>query len=161
MIVPMVDPLKVVSYTAPAFIAAATIPVVWRFAKNIRRAKAIKNDDLYEDEDGKATEESMASYSTKKAFTVIFVGLGLGLAASFALIVDSFVQILEFNNPVLIWLLFGCWVCSMHPVFENMYSQNLDSCTHTSVGCLPRDPHCIAISKRRAHFGLLHSTCSP
>lgn len=113
VIIPMDDPLKAISYAAPAFIAAATIPVVWRFAKNIRRAKPIKSGGLYEDEDGKATEESMASYSTKKSFTVIFLGLGFGLAASFALIVDSLVQISEFNDPEPIWLLFGCWVCNM------------------------------------------------
>jgi hypothetical protein len=103
--------LKGVSYAAPAFIAAATIPVVWRFAKSIRRAEPIKNDGLYEDKDGKATEESMASYSTKRSFIVIFVGVGFGLVASFAVVVNTFIQVLEFNDAVLIWLLFGCWVC--------------------------------------------------
>jgi len=111
MIVPMGDLLEIASYGAPALIATATIPVVWRFAKSIRRAKPIKNEGLYEDKDGKATEESMAKYSTKKSFILIFIGVGFGLAASFALFVNSLVQVLEYREPLLIWVLSGSWVC--------------------------------------------------
>ena len=111
MIVPMGVLLKIASYGAPALIVTATIPAVWRFAKNIRRANPVKNDGLYEDKDGKATEESMAKYSTKKPFIFIFIGVGFGLAASFALFVNSLVQVLEYREPPLIWVLFGSWVC--------------------------------------------------
>jgi hypothetical protein len=109
----MGDLLQIASYGAPALIATATIPVVWRFAKNIRRAKPVKNEGLYEDKDGKATEESMAKYSTKKSFILIFIGVGVGVAASFALFVNSFIQVLEYREPPLIWVLFGSWVCEI------------------------------------------------
>jgi hypothetical protein len=80
--------LKVAPYAAPAFIVTATIPVVWRFAKSIRQAKPIKNEGLYEDKDG----------------------VGFGMAASFALAVNSLVQLMEYHEFPLIWLLFGSWV---------------------------------------------------
>jgi hypothetical protein len=102
--------LKLASFAGPAFIAATTIPIIWRFAKNVRRPKPTNDDGLYEDNDGKATQESMASYSTKKQFIFIFTGVGFGLAASFALVVDSLAQPLEFNDPLVIWLTFGSWV---------------------------------------------------
>ena len=106
----MTDPLLVASYAAPALIAAATIPVILRFAKKIRASKPIKKEGLYEDKDGKATEESMANFSTKKQFIAIFVGTGIGLAASLAMTVNSFIQVMEFREPPLIWTLFACWV---------------------------------------------------
>ena len=111
MIFPMEDPLKIASYAAPVFIVTATTPVVWRFAKSIRQAKPIKGEGLYEDKDGKATEESMTKYSAKKAFILIFIGVGFGMAASFALAVNSLVRLMEYHEFPLIWLLFGCWVC--------------------------------------------------
>jgi hypothetical protein len=80
MIFPMKGLLKIAPYAAPAFIVTATIPVVWRFAKSIRQAKPIKNEGLYEDKGGKATEESMTKHSTKKAFILIFIGVGFGMA---------------------------------------------------------------------------------
>jgi hypothetical protein len=106
----MGDFIKLGSYAAPAFIAAATIPVIWRFAKNIRQPRAVKPEGLYEDRDGKATEESMKDYSTKKQFMVIFIGLGIGMLASLTLVVDTFAQLFEFKNPKLILATFGCWV---------------------------------------------------
>lgn len=103
-------PLKLASFAAPAFIVATTIPVVWKFASNIQRPRPNKDNGLYEDEDGKATEESMSNYSTKRQFTTIFCGLGFGLAASLALVVNSFAQFLEFHDPMLVCITFGCWV---------------------------------------------------
>jgi hypothetical protein len=111
----MGDLLKLGTYAAPAFIVATTIPVVWKFAKNIRRPRQTKNEGLYEDRDGKATEESMTAYSTKKQFIVIFIGLGIGLLASLALVVNTFAQILEFHDPALILITFGCWVSHTFP----------------------------------------------
>jgi hypothetical protein len=106
----MWDLLNVGTYTAPAFILATNIPVVWKFVENIRQPRQVKSEGLYEDRDGKATEESMAAYSTKKQFTVIFVGLGVGLPASLTLVVDTFAQLMEFHTPELILITFGCWV---------------------------------------------------
>jgi hypothetical protein len=112
----MGDLIKLGSYAAPAFIAAATIPVIWKFAKNIRQPRAVKPEGLYEDRDGKATEESMKAYSTKKQFIVIFIGLGIGMLASLTLVVDTFAQFFEFKNPELILATFGCWVS--HEFFQ-------------------------------------------
>jgi hypothetical protein len=106
----MGDLVKLGSYAAPAFIAAATIPVIWKFAKNIRHPRAVKPEGLYEDRDGKATEESMKAYSTKKQFIVIFIGLGTGMLASLTLVVNAFAQFSEFKAPELILVTFGCWV---------------------------------------------------
>lgn len=102
--------IKLGSYAAPAFIATATIPVIWKIAKNIRKPRVVKPEGLYEDRDGKATEESMKAYSTKKQFIIIFIGLGIGMLASLTLVVDSFAQFLEFKAPELILVTFGCWV---------------------------------------------------
>lgn len=115
MPISMADPLKILSFAFPAFVAASTTPVVWRFAKNIRQAKPAKNDAIYEDKDGKATEESMASYSTKRQFIVIFVAVAVGLSASLAHIINAFLHILEVAQLDLILMLFGCWVCHWSP----------------------------------------------
>ena len=120
----MEDLLKITSYTAPAFIVTATIPVVWRFAKSIRQAKPIRGEGLYKDKDGKATEESMTKYSTKKSFILIFIGVGFGMVASFALAVNSLVQFMEYHEFPSIWLLFGCWVCDdILQYSENMLTE--------------------------------------
>lgn len=105
----MDDPLRIASTGAPAIIAIFTLPVVWRFADRIRHGKTIKNDDIYEDKDGAANEESMARYSTKRSFLAIFVALALGLAASLALVVIAMVY--HFHETTQIWLLFWSWVC--------------------------------------------------
>jgi hypothetical protein len=110
----MADLLTFGKYAAPAFVVATTVPVVWKFGKNLRNPRLVKSEALYEDRDGKATEESMKAYSTKKQFIVIFVGLGVGIAATFALLVNTFIQVLEFHDPSLIWITFGCWVSQFH-----------------------------------------------
>jgi hypothetical protein len=74
------------------------------------QAKPIKNKDLYEDKDGKSTKESIASYLTKTAFTLIFIRVALGLAALFAHLVSGFVHISKVREPRLILTLFGYWV---------------------------------------------------
>jgi hypothetical protein len=106
----MGDLIKLGSYAAPTFIVAATIPVIWKFAKNIRQPRAVKPEGLYEDRDGKASEESMKAYSTRKQFIVIFIGLGTGMLASLTLVVNTLDQLIEFTNPDLILATFGCWV---------------------------------------------------
>lgn len=103
--------LETVSYVIPATIAVFTVPVIWRFAKSIRSSKVVKEDALYKDEDGEATEESMKRYSTKRSFTVIFAALAVGVAASFALAVLATVKSLEIGYTTIIWLLFWSWVC--------------------------------------------------
>ena len=140
----MADLLTFGKYAAPAFVVATTVPVVWSFGKNLRTPKVVKSEGLYEDRDGKASEESMTAYSTKKQFVVIFVGTGVGIAASFTLLVNTFIQALEFNEPPLIWVTFGCWVSSITSQIE-VYSQDADTGSHSSPECVPRDPHCASI----------------
>jgi len=108
----MDDPVRAVSYAAPALVGVLSIPPVWRFAGFIRRGKAPKLDRnaIYEDRDGAATEESMKKYSTKKQYTAIFLGCGLGLAAALALVVVATSH--RFPDITRIWLLFWSWVCS-------------------------------------------------
>ena len=121
----MDDPVRAVSYAAPALVGVLTIPPVWRFAGFIRRGKTTKldRDAVYEDRDGTATEESMKKYSTKKQFTAIFVGCGVGLAAALALVIVA--TIYRFHDITRIWLLFWSWVRS-----------NL--CPHLSISMLTR-----------------------
>ncbi|KAE9367318.1 P-loop containing nucleoside triphosphate hydrolase protein [Stipitochalara longipes BDJ] len=114
----MADLLTFGKFAAPAFVVATTIPVVWKFGKNLRSPRQVKSEGLYEDRDGKATEESMKAYSTKKQFIVIFIGLGIGIAASFALLVNTFIQALEFNDPPLIWATFACWILALIQVLS-------------------------------------------
>lgn len=111
---PMDASLKTVSYVIPVLIAIFTIPVIWRFAKNIRSTKTIKEDEIYQDEDGKATEESMAKYSTKRSFILIFLGTALGVASSFALAVIATIESMNIKNSTIIWLLFWSWVCNSY-----------------------------------------------
>ncbi|PVH85773.1 hypothetical protein DL98DRAFT_511322 [Cadophora sp. DSE1049] len=114
----MDDPLRAVSYAAPALVGVLTIPPVWRFAGLIRRGKTVKpdSDAIYEDRDGAATEESMKKYSTKKQFTAVFVACGLGLAAALALVVVATVYRLP--DITRIWLLFWSWVLALLQVFD-------------------------------------------
>ncbi|KAE8451411.1 hypothetical protein EG329_004040 [Mollisiaceae sp. DMI_Dod_QoI] len=110
--------LETVSYVIPTLIAIFTIPVIWRFAKNIRNSKTIKEDVLYEDHDGKATEESMAKYSTKRSFIVIFVGTALGIASSFSLSVIATIDSMGLEYVTIIWLLFWSWVFTVLQVLD-------------------------------------------
>ncbi|KUJ08725.1 P-loop containing nucleoside triphosphate hydrolase protein [Mollisia scopiformis] len=110
--------LEIVSYIIPTLIAIFTVPVIWRFAKSIRSAKPVKDDEIYQDEDGKATEESMKEYSTKRSFIVIFVGTGLGLASSFALSVVATIESMNIKYVTIVWLLFWSWVLVLLQVLD-------------------------------------------
>ena len=101
------------SYAFFFLTAVFTIPSVSRLIKRPWRVKSTNNDALYEDEDGVATEESMAKYSTKAHFAVIFGAAGLGLAVAFALAVFATVRRENgFTDLCLtqLWLLFPAWV---------------------------------------------------
>jgi hypothetical protein len=100
------------SYASFILTAIFTIPSISRIAKRPWRVN-IANDGVYEDEDGAATEESMAKFSTKRLFAVIYGVTGTGLAISFALAVFATVQRANsFSELCLtqLWLLFPAWV---------------------------------------------------
>lgn len=104
------DAVQIFAFATPIFTGLCTASVVWRFAKNIRKAKPIKKDAIYEDEDGKATEESMASYSAKRSFIVIFLGVAFGLAGALTNLVNVIIFLFEYHYPDYNLVLCGCWV---------------------------------------------------
>ncbi|KAF8854593.1 P-loop containing nucleoside triphosphate hydrolase protein [Acephala macrosclerotiorum] len=110
--------LETVSHAIPVVIAIFTIPVIWRFAKNIRNAKVVKEDGLYKDGDGEASEESMEKYSTKRSFIVIFLGTGFGVLASLALAVVATIDSLGIEYKTIIWTLFWTWVFTVLQVLD-------------------------------------------
>lgn len=103
-----------ISNASFVLLALFTIPSLWRLTKRTRRVKATNEPALYEDEDGAATEESQALYSTKYQFASIFVLLGLGLATSLGLAIVATVRKDQFQSSdlmlVQLWLLFPSWV---------------------------------------------------
>ena len=108
-----------VSNTAFVLILLSSIPSLWRLAKRTRRVKATNEPALYEDEDGAATKESQALYSTKRQFTAIFVLVGLGLVTSLGLAIVAIAREHELNysrvSRVQLWLLFPSWVTLHRP----------------------------------------------
>jgi hypothetical protein len=102
------------SYAVFILTAIFTIPAISRLAKRPWRVKSTnEGDGIYEDKDGRATEESMAKYSTKAQFAVIFAASSIGLATSFALAIFATVrrenQFSELSL-VQLWMLFAAWV---------------------------------------------------
>lgn len=107
-----------VSYASIVLIALSTIPPLFRLAKRPWRINRTNEPELYEDEDGVATPESMSRFSVKKHFIAIFAVVALGLAVSFAGAVFGSVRLRshEFLGNLLItqlWLLFPAWVCGL------------------------------------------------
>jgi hypothetical protein len=101
------------SYAAFVLTALFTVPSISRLAKRPWRVKTANDDGIDEDKDGVATEESMAEFSNKVQFVVIFAATGIGLALSFALAVFATVRRENsFSELCLtqLWLLFPAWV---------------------------------------------------
>lgn len=97
-------------------IALFTVPSIRALSKANWRVKNPNHaDTLYEDEDGTATNESMAQFSNKTQFTIIFIvalaGLAISLAdAIFTVVKEGFV-FAHSEVPLLgIWLLIPAWV---------------------------------------------------
>ncbi|KAM0310141.1 hypothetical protein ACHAO8_008382 [Botrytis cinerea] len=116
----MVSYINELSNAAPILIGLFTIPTAWRFIRNFKSPRVANHEALYEDKDGVATEESMAKYSTKPQFVIIFTSLIVGLLASFGLAVFATVVKDEFSHWSLthIWLLFVSWVFVFVQILE-------------------------------------------
>ena len=105
-----------IAYTSYASFILTTlfsIPFISRLAKRPWRVKSTNEEVLYKDEDGTATEESMAKYSTKAQFASISVAAGVGLAVSFAVAVFATVRRGNLSSNlrlIQLWLLFPAWV---------------------------------------------------
>ncbi|KAA8569106.1 hypothetical protein EYC84_000776 [Monilinia fructicola] len=109
------------SFAAPTLIGLFTLPTAWRFVKNFKQPKSTNHEVLYEDKDGVATEESMAKYSTKLQFVIIFISLTVGLVISFGLAVLATVEKNKgFSDLCLaqLWLLFISWILTFIQVLE-------------------------------------------
>ncbi|PQE04986.1 ABC bile acid transporter protein [Rutstroemia sp. NJR-2017a BBW] len=113
--------LKQLSYATPALIGVFTLPSVWRYIRSFKQAKPTNKDGIYEDKDGSATEASMAKYSTKQQFVVIFTSLAVGLALSFALAVFATVRKNAGFSDLCVsqlWLLFTSWILTLLQILE-------------------------------------------
>ncbi|TGO38380.1 hypothetical protein BHYA_0076g00310 [Botrytis hyacinthi] len=116
----MTSYINELSNAAPILIGLFTIPTAWRFIRNFKSPRVTNHEALYEDKDGVATEESMAKYSTKRQFVIIFTSLIVGLLASFGLAVFATVVKNEFSHWSFthIWLLFASWIFVFVQVLE-------------------------------------------
>ncbi|THV47194.1 hypothetical protein BGAL_0328g00070 [Botrytis galanthina] len=116
----MISYINELSNAAPILIGLFTIPTAWRFIRNFKSPRVTNHEALYEDKDGVATEESMAKYSTKRQFVIIFTSLIVGLLASFGLAVFATVVKNEFSHSAFthIWLLFVSWIFVFVQVLE-------------------------------------------
>ncbi|KAF7952508.1 uncharacterized protein EAE97_002005 [Botrytis byssoidea] len=116
----MISYINELSNAAPILIGLFTIPTAWRFIRNFKSPRVTNHGVLYEDKDGVATEESMAKYSTKRQFVIIFTSLTVGLLASFGLAVFATVVKNEFSHSAFthIWLLFVSWIFVFVQVLE-------------------------------------------
>ena len=94
----MAGPLDALPLAIPFIVAVLTLRPAWTLVRSVRRTKTLDDGALYEDRDGVATKESMAAYSSKQSFIVIFISSGLGLSASIALTVFAIAKEL-WRNP--------------------------------------------------------------
>jgi hypothetical protein len=154
------ETLRVISHALPVLIGVLTISPLWTLVASFRRTRTVAQDALYQDKDGVATKESMAAYSTTRQFILVFIGTGLGLAASFSLAVFATVNSQSFDI-LSIWLLNLSWVGHLLP-------KSRDSCLHmsgihplASPGCFPRDTHCSTLPARRGRCNIGSLSCGP
>ena len=94
---------------ATGIIAFLTIPAIIDHVARWREKK--EKASLYEDDDGVATEESMAKYSTTVAKILLAIFTTLGLLTAIALGVLALVYHDEASFKIENWLNAASWVC--------------------------------------------------
>ena len=102
-----------VAYASFVLIALSSITPIVRLIKRPYRVKSANENAIYEDKDGAATEESMARYTVKTQFIVIYTVAVLGLIESLALAVFATVRKENGFSELCLtqaWLLFPAWV---------------------------------------------------
>lgn len=102
------------AYASFVIVVLSSISSISRLAKTPYRVKTTNESAIYEDQDGKATEESMALYTAKTHFIVIFSAAIFGLIESLALAVFATVRKEHSYTDLSLteaWLLFPAWVC--------------------------------------------------
>ncbi|KAH8588532.1 ABC bile acid transporter [Bisporella sp. PMI_857] len=119
--------VSAVSSVSFVLIALSTIPSVWRLAKHTRHVGAANETALYEDEDGVATEESMARFNTKWHFRGIFAVVGAGLITSLGTAIAVAVR-KNVGYPDLalaqLWLLFPSWIFLLLQIIDTSLVSN-------------------------------------
>lgn len=103
------------SLAAPGLVGVLTIPSLWQLGTSIRHRRSASDapPQIYEDKDGRASEESTAAFSTKRYYAPIAAMLAAGLGCAFALAVYSSVEWSSSYSDLYlaqIWALFGSWV---------------------------------------------------
>lgn len=93
-------------------VGATSIPTIWIIARKISPFKGHRYEehrDLYEDEDGSATEESQAAYSTvvPRSICLAASAIGLLLSIAIAVLITTQSELYLFQES---WLTFGSWV---------------------------------------------------
>lgn len=98
-----------------------TLPTAWRLRWALSRVKAtgqIFLPDVYRDQDGAATEESLAAFSDRIPKIAIYVSTILGFSAACAsAVLSTASQTPIFSKgtlTVVSWLNVGAWVCANH-----------------------------------------------
>ena len=99
--------------TALAISAVTTIPAVIAHAARLRNPKTASAE--YEDEDGEATPESLAAFSTQwqKMHILVWSAAGLGCQIAFSVILDTSQSSLHVSPEgfsLQNWLLTAAWV---------------------------------------------------
>lgn len=104
------------SYLALSLVALDSIPAIQSIAHRIsRKARDYESiqlaKDVYSDEDGEATEESLRAFSDKWQRGFIALFSVAGFLVTLALAVLATLKLTITNSTPLVWLQFGGWVC--------------------------------------------------
>jgi len=108
----MADLATITSYLALSLVAFDSIPAIKSILQRTRKARYEPIDlaqNIYHDEDGEATEESLRAFSDKWQRGAIALFSTAGLLVTLVLAVLTTLK--ENNQTPLIWVQFGVWVC--------------------------------------------------
>ncbi|EKV04310.1 hypothetical protein PDIG_16670 [Penicillium digitatum PHI26] len=103
------------SYLALSLVALDSIPAIQSIAYRIsRKARDYESielaKDVYRDEDGEATEESLRAFSDKWQRIAITLFSIAGFLVTLALAVLATLKLTITNSTPLVWLQFGVWI---------------------------------------------------
>lgn len=104
------------SYLALSLVALNSIPAIRSIAHRISRARDYEPiqlaKEVYRDEDGEATDESLRAFSDKWQRIAIALFSVAGFSVTLALAVLATLKLTITNSTLLVWLQFGVWVCT-------------------------------------------------
>ncbi|KGO69898.1 ABC transporter, integral membrane type 1 [Penicillium expansum] len=101
------------SYLALSLVALDSIPAIRSIAHRISRARDYEPiqlaKEVYRDEDGEATDESLRAFSDKWQRIAIALFSVAGFSVTLALAVLATLKLTITNSTLLVWLQFGVW----------------------------------------------------